>query len=59
MTHIIRLDENDLIRMVMEQYDAKPSEITGYHTEECRGYGMDEHTEPVFYIEVKINNKGE
>ena len=39
--------------------NAKPSEITSYHTEECRGYGMDEHTEPVFYIEVKINNKGE
>ena len=58
MMHIIRLDENDLINMVMEQYDAKPSEVTGIHTEECRGYGMDEHTESVFYIEVKMN-KGE
>ena len=59
MTHIIRLDENDLIHMVMEQYDAKLSEVTSVHTEECRGYGMDEHMEPVFYIEVEINNKGE
>ena len=59
MTPIIRLDENDLIKMVMEQYDVKLSEITSYYTEECRGYGMGEHTEPIFYIEVKINNKGD
>ena len=57
MKHIIQLDENDLIHMVMEHYDAKLSEVTAIYTEECRGCGMDEHVEPVFYIEVKL--KGE
>ena len=57
MTHIIQLDENDLVNMVMEMYDAKPSEVTARYTEETHGYGMDEHTRPVFSIEVKI--KGE
>jgi hypothetical protein len=39
----------------MEKYDLLPYQVKYVYTEECRGYGMDEHIEPVFYIEVEEN----
>ena len=53
MKNIIRLDEEDLKNMVMEQYDVTPDQITIVHTQEVTGYGMGEKVEPVFYIEVE------
>ena len=51
----IKLSEEDLVNMVMEHYDARPSEvIAGYETK-VNGYSLD----PVFYIEVNINDEGE
>lgn len=53
MKIIKRFYDEDLRNMIMEKYDVKPSQVTSVYTEECRGYGMDEHTEPVFYIELE------
>lgn len=53
MKIIRRLDEEDIRNIIMEYFDVRPSQVRTYHTTECRGYGMDEHDEPVFYIEVE------
>lgn len=53
MKRLMRLYDEDLREMVMEKYDLRPSQVTSVYTEEVKGYGMDEHTEPVFYIEVE------
>jgi hypothetical protein len=50
---ITRFYEEDLKKLVIEHLDVKPSQVTCIYTEECRGYGMGEHMEPVFYIEVE------
>lgn len=55
MKKIIRLYDEDLRNMVMEKYDVRPEQVTSIFTEEVIGYGMNEHTEPVFYIEVEEN----
>lgn len=53
MKRLMRLYDEDLREMVMEKYDLRPSQVTSIYTEEVVGYGMGEHTEPVFYIEVE------
>lgn len=53
MKKIMRLYDEDLREMVMEKYDLRPEQVTSIFTEECRGSGMNEHMEPVFYIEVE------
>ena len=55
MKVIYRLNDEDLREMVMERYDVTPDKVTTVFTEETKGYGMGEHTEPVFYIEVEVN----
>jgi len=55
MQLIKRFYEEDLKKIIMEQLDVKPTQVMCIHTQECRGYGMDEHMEPVFYIEVTEN----
>lgn len=52
MKHIIRFYEEDLKNIIIERLDVRPSQVLAVHTTECRGYGMAEHDEPVFYIEV-------
>ena len=53
MKRLMRLYDEDLRAMVMERYDLRPNQVTSVYTEEVKGYGMDEHIEPVFYIEVE------
>lgn len=53
MKKIMRLYDEDLRNLVMEKYDLRPEQVTSIFTEDVVGYGMDEHTEPVFYIEVE------
>ena len=53
MKKLTRFYDEDLRAMVMEKYDLHPSQVTSVYTEEVKGYGMDEHTEPVYYIEVE------
>ena len=55
MKRLLRLYDEDLRKMVMEQYDVRPSQVTSVFTEEVVGYGEGEHVEPVFYIEVTEN----
>ena len=55
MKKLMRFYEEDLRKIIMEQYDLRPEQVLAIHTTECRGYGMSEHTEPVFYIEVQEN----
>lgn len=52
MKHITRFYEEDLKNIIMEKLDILPDQISAVYTTECRGYGMAEHEEPVFYIEV-------
>lgn len=53
MKHIIRLDEEDLRKLVMEHFDAKPSEVTSTFVDD-----VDENNNPspTFYIEVERAN---
>lgn len=53
MKYIRRFYDKDLRNMIIEKLNVKPSQVTPIYTEEVRGYGMDEHTEPIFYIEVE------
>ena len=55
MKKLMRLYDEDLRAMVMEKYDLCPEQVTSIYTEETVGYGMGEHIEPVFYIEVQEN----
>ena len=56
MKKIIRLDDNDLCKIVAEYYNVMDSKVTATFTEECVGYGEGEHYKPVFYIEVEQDN---
>jgi hypothetical protein len=50
----VRLYDEDLREMVMEHYDAKPTQVVSVYTEE-----VDEDTDevtPVYYIEVAVND---
>ena len=53
MKRIMRFYDEDLRAMIMEKYDLRPDQVSSVYTEECQGYGMNEHIEPVFYIEVE------
>ena len=53
MKKIMRLFDEDLRAMVVEKYNLRPEQVTSVFTEEVVGYGLEEHTEPVFYIEVE------
>ena len=53
MKKLMRLYDEDLREMVMEKYDLRPDQVTSVFTEEVVGQGMNEHTEPVFYIELE------
>ena len=53
MKRLMRLYDEDLRAMVMERYDLRPNQVTSVYTEEVKEYGMDEHIEPVFQIEVE------
>lgn len=55
MKKLLRFDEEDLRNIIMEQYDVRPEQIVLVHTEETHGYGLGEQIEPVFYIEVELN----
>ena len=54
MKRLLRLYDEDLRKMVMEQYDVRPSQVTSVFTEEVVEHS-DERTEPVFYIEVELD----
>ena len=54
MKRLLRLYDEDLRKMVMEQYDVRPSQVTSVFTEEVVG-NSDKRTEPVFYIEVELD----
>lgn len=53
MKIIKRLYDEDLCELVAEKFHVEKNKITSTFTEEVMGYGMNEHTEPVFYIEVE------
>jgi hypothetical protein len=53
MKYIKRFYDEDLRKMIIEKLNVKPSQVTSTYTEECKGYGMGEHYEPIFYIEVE------
>lgn len=55
MKKLLRFYEDDLKKIIMEQYDVRPSQITSIYTEDTVGYGEGEHLEPIFYIEVELN----
>lgn len=52
MKKITRLYDEDLRKIIIEKYNLRPEQVTSIFTEEVVGYGMGEHIEPVFYIEV-------
>lgn len=52
MKKLLRFYEDDLKNIIMEQYDVRPSQITSIYTED---YDEGEHLEPIFYIEVELN----
>ena len=53
MKKLMRFYDEDLRAMIMEKYDLRPEQVRSVFTEEIVGYGLDEHTEPIFYIEVE------
>lgn len=53
MKIIKRFYEEDLRELVAEKLGVELNDVTATYTEECVGYGMGEHYEPVFYLEVE------
>lgn len=41
--------------MIIKQLGVKPHQVLCIHSEECKGYGLGEHMEPIFYIQVEEN----
>ena len=59
MKRIMRFYDEDLKEMVMEKYDLRPDQVMTVYTEEVKGYGLGEHVEPVFYIEVEEDGRSD
>lgn len=55
MKKLTRLYDEDLRELVAEKFGINKDQVTSVYTEECVGYGMAEHMQPVFYIEVEEN----
>lgn len=53
MKKIIRFYEDDLRNFIAEKYNVPLEQVTAIINEEMTGYGMGEHLETVFYIEVE------
>lgn len=55
MKIIKRFYEDDLRELVSNFLGVPTIQLTSVYTEETRGYGIGEHTEPIFYIEYEEN----
>ena len=55
MKYLIRLYDDDLRKLVAQKYNVPSDNVISTLTEEVMGYGMEEHVEPVFYIDVELN----
>lgn len=53
MKRLTRFYDNDLRELVAEKCGVTADKVTSVFTEEVVGYGLGEHTEPVFYVEVE------
>lgn len=53
MKIVKRFYEDDFKEMIKQLYNVTDSQITTCYTETTVGYGVGEHTEPIFYIEVE------
>lgn len=56
MITIKRFEEDDLRRLVARELGVPVEKLVSTYTEELNGYGPNEHTVPVFYIEYKEIN---
>ena len=51
MKHILRLDENDILKIIQERFDVRKSQVTAF-------YDVDEEeNETKFYVEIKKDKK--
>lgn len=59
MKYITRFYDEDLREIIIEKLGVRPEQVTTVFTEETHGYGTGEHVEPVFYIEVEEDDRGQ
>ena len=52
MKRVIRLDEDDISKIIMEHFDARPSQVTSLYIDEEDETG---EIDTKFYIEVEEN----
>ena len=57
MKKFVRFYDEDIRKMIIEKLDIKPSKVTSVYTEEVTGCGMNEHVEPVYYVEVEMSEE--
>ena len=51
MKHILRLDENDILKIIQERFDVRKSQVTAF-------YNVDEEeNETKFYVEIEKDEK--
>ncbi len=51
MKHILRLDENDILKIIQERFDVRKSQVTAF-------YDVDEEeNETKFYVEIEKDEK--
>ena len=58
MKKFVRFYDEDIRKMIIEKLDIQPSKVTSVYTEEVTSCGMDEHVEPVYYVEVDMTDVG-
>ena len=57
MKIIKRFYEEDLRELVAEKLGVEFDDVTATYTEESVGYGLEEHYEPIFYLEVESDER--
>ena len=51
MKHILRLDENDILKIIQERFDVRKGQVTAF-------YDVDEEeNETKFYVEIEKDEK--
>lgn len=51
MKHILRLDENDILKIIQERFDVRKSQVTAF-------YDVDEEeNETKFYVEIEKDER--
>ena len=51
MKHILRLDENDILKIIQERFDVRKNQVTAF-------YDVDEEeNETKFYVEIEKDEK--